>query len=396
MRKCTDIKIFYFTLYDILRIQTNQIGDVRLCEGFAENGCDVELIVPYVIRKDNLSKDEVLNYYHVSKPFKIRYLKTRFRDSTTMKLRVVIILPLITLKAISAVIKNRKRNTMVIFMSRNQKLLIPIMMLKKVFRLGRRFLTISWVHEVLPKRLTAWAYRNSDGVVGTNSAINEDLNHMIKIPAGKMAVSMNPITETQLKNTVDKHTAREKIGYNDKTPLIVYTGKLLKSQKEIEFILGAAKLLPGYNFLFTGGRPGVIEFYKEYCRENRLSNCIFTGYIPDYSQIRYYQFAADVLVSYYTLDEHLVRYNLPNKICEYMLTGNPIITPNFPALRDTLNEENAVFVEPENAHALAAKITEVLENKAKFKKIAEQAFNDVKEFTFKKRMKILVDFFMTL
>jgi glycosyltransferase involved in cell wall biosynthesis len=65
-----------------------------------------------------------------------------------------------------------------------------------------------------------------------------------------------------------------------------------------------------------------------------------------------------------------------------MVTGNPIITPNYPATRDLLNTNNCFFAEPEDSASLIKTIKEVLENEEKAKLIGQQALKDVQGITF--------------
>jgi len=390
------MKIYYFSPFDILRPRTNQISDTHLCEGFAENGCDVELIAPYVYRKDNVKKHRILEYYGVRTAYKIKILKTFFRETTPDSIK----LSITCLYGFGVIIRLLLSNVLhlgdVVVMSRNANLLLMPVFLKKMLRLQNGPKVICWVHEVVPKKSHSWVYRNADGVVGTNSAIVEDLLEKLHLPSNNLAVSMNPIAESQIQHVMAKAAARKVLNLNCSKPLIVYTGKLFIKQKEAEYILEAARQCPNFKFLLTGGKPNVIEYYKNWCAERNIHNVIFTGFLNNYTEVRYYQFAADVLVSYYSAQEHDVRYNLPNKICEYMLTRNPIVTCSFPAVKDTLNAANAIFVEPENPASLVQGIRMAVENKEEATRIAEQAFQDVKEMTFKKRTKLLLDFFQTL
>lgn len=176
-------------------------------------------------------------------------------------------------------------------------------------------------------------------------------------------------------------------------PLVIYTGKIgIHYNKEIQHILEAAKSLPQYHFVLTGGKPDAVAHWQKWCGENDTKNVKFTGYFADYSQVRFYQFAADVLISYYTHQGHDVRYNLPNKVCEYMLTGNVMVIPDYPATRDTLDGSNCIFVEPENTTALVNAIRNAVENKQHSIQLAAKALSDVQELTFKKRTAILIEF----
>lgn len=186
------------------------------------------------------------------------------------------------------------------------------------------------------------------------------------------------------------------LGLSVNKPLVVYTGKLYVNQREAECILEAASLLPGFHFLLTGGKDHVVDHYRRWCAERGISNVTFTGFLRDYTRVGYYQAAADILISYYTDQDHLVRYNLPQKIGEYMLTRNPIVTCNYPATADVLNEMNALFVEPENATALAEGIQRASDNTEISARVAAQAFADAREMTFRNRTGILMEFFGTL
>lgn len=393
------MKIYYFSHYDILRARTNQIGDTRLCEGFAENGCEVELIVPYIYRKDNFKKKDALDAYGIRTKYRLRILKTFFPDQVSGKWFMLILVFFQFFLFWIILFKNRKELSDVIIMSRDPNLLLLPIYFKKILRLKNGPKVISWVHEVrLSKKAHLKVYLNADGVVGTCPKVTKDLQEYLKIPQSKLAYSLNPITETQLKQIISKEEARKKINYHEHRPLIVYTGKITKGGKgeEIKYILQTAALLPRYQFYLTGGNAINVNLWKNYCHERNILNVFFTGFILDYTQIVYYQFAADVLVSYYSTAEHDVRYNLPNKICEYMLTRNPIVTCNFPALKGTLSANAAIFVEPENPAALALGIKKAVDDKDANKKLTSQAFEDVQQITFKKRTRVLLDFFKTL
>lgn len=389
------MKIYYFTKFDVLRARTNQISDMRFCEGFAENGCDVTFITPYVYRKDNIKKNRVFEYYGITKPFDIQYLKTVFTDKFPDKL----VLPFLFISSFlftsKILLKNIILPSKVIILSRHVDLLIPSLFLKKVFKLSN-IKVISWVHEVIDKNRYRWVYQNADGVMGTNSAIVDDLNKFYKIPREKLAVTLNPITDTQLKKNITKNSARNYLQIKDGKPIIVYTGKLYIGQKEADCILEAAKRLTPYQFILTGGKPEVVGYYTEYCNQNNIQNVLFSGFLHNYSEIIYYQYCADVLISYYTSQDHMVRYNFPQKIIEYMLTGNPIVTPDFPATRDVLHAQNAIFVEPENVNSLVQGIHRAVEDKEHVAGIRQRLQQEVPELTFKRRTKMLIDFIKTL
>ncbi|MEW6330036.1 MAG: glycosyltransferase family 4 protein [Pseudomonadota bacterium] len=386
------MKIYFFSPYDLLRAKTNSIADIHLCEGFAQNGCEVEMIVPYVHRKDNIRRKDIGQVYGVHTPFRISILPTPFRDGMSKWLTLPVMVIAFAMTTLRILFTNIGRYREVTIISRSVDLLLPSILLKRLLRLRRGPKVICWAHEIIFKRRYLWVYRNSDGVIATNSAITADLERIAGIPAAALAVSLNPITEQHLEEQWTRESAREKLGLVVDKPLVVYTGKLYVGQREAEYLLEAARQLPQYHFLFTGGKPNVISHYARQCAERDIANVSFTGFLYRYHDVRLYQYAADALVSYYSRHDHLVTYNLPNKICEYMLTRNPIITSDYPAIKDVLNRDNAILVEPENVAALCEALRRALENTAQSAKLAQRSFDDVKEMTFLKRTKSLLDF----
>ncbi len=75
-----------------------------------------------------------------------------------------------------------------------------------------------------------------------------------------------------------------------------------------------------------------------------------------------------------------------------MASNIPIIASNLPALREVLNEHNSILVEPDNPESLANGIKKVLENKDLAKEISKQALIDVKNYTWNKRVKNILEF----
>ena len=378
----------YLSPYDILRPRTNQLSDVRFCDGYVQNDRTIHLVVPYVKREDNISKDDVPRIYGISDKLNIHYLNTNFKSDVSGKFNLmkIVILNYLQIRKLS---RDKKYNYIVI--SRSLAILFPFLITKAFNRKNLKF--TYWAHDFSKKKLFHWSYGLCDNIIATNSSIINSIYQLTNYPINKTIISSNPITQDQADDYIDKIEARDLLEIKHSKPVVVYTGKLaIDYNLELEYILKAAKKLPEYEFIFTGGKPIAVDYWKEWCDDNGIKNAVFTGYIHDYQKIKYYQFAADILVSYYTKQGHDVNYNFPNKICEYMLTGNPIITPNYPATQDILNEHNCYFVAPENEHELAKKIKLAIEDEEKSAIIASQARFDVQQNTFKIRVSNIINF----
>lgn len=378
--------VIYISPYDILRPRTNQVSDVRFVEGFAQNNCDAFLLVPFVKREDNVPKEEVRSVYGLKSPIHIEYLPTNFAHDVHGRKQLASVAWHATLKTLQ-IIKQSRQAEKIYIISRSTHLLHPFFYLRILLPwLFKKVVLIHWAHDFHTRSTYTRIYRWSDFLIATNSSILTSMLDKTRRPESEGAITYNPITEAQALEKITREEARIESGLEQiTTPLIVYTGKLgLNYDLEITKILEAAALLKEYTFLLTGGKPEAVSYWSDFCRGHGLSNVIFTGYIHDYRRIRYYQYAADVLISFYTHQAHDVRYNLPNKICEYMLTGNPIVSPDYPATRDLLRSDNCIFTKPEDSHDLAEKIREAIEKKSISTEKAKRAAKEVREITFRK------------
>lgn len=390
------MKIYYFSIYDIFRARTNQIADMRFCEGFTQAGCEVEMISPYVYRSDNMRTSQVFSYFGVETPFRLTVLKTPFLDDMGPLAVLPLMLIYVTFSCLRIWLTNLGRLGEVVILSQTTDLLIPALLIRKLSLRRDGPLIVSWAHDINLRGRNTWVYRRVDAVVGTNSAITDDLAREVGIGQHRLAISLNPVSESQIRDSISRETARRLVNLEIQEPLVVYTGKVFPGQKEVEYILEAARRLPAYRFLLTGGKEHVVQNLRDKCAREGIRNVTFVGFLHDYSKVRYYQAAADVLVSYYTTAEHLTRYQLPNKTCEYMLTGSPIVTCDYPATRDVLNARNAVFVTPEDPAALAEGIRLAVEQPDVSSALGRQARMDVSEMTYRRRAAKLVDFFRGL
>ncbi|MBK9637304.1 MAG: glycosyltransferase [Bacteroidetes bacterium] len=378
--------IIYLSPYDILRPRTNQLSDVRFTEGFAQNQCNTHLIVPYVERADNISKMEVAETYGLKSHLKIHYSPTRFSEDVKGGWQLAQV-AWHGIRSTFAILKQRKHQNTTYIISRSSHLLRPYFTLRKLFPSRfKNVVLIHWAHDFNNSKNHQKIYQLADYIIATNSSILNSILKKSKRNSTEGSYTLNPITESQALEHFTKEEARNEVKLNHiTTPLVVYTGKIgINYDKELKYILEAAQQLPQYTFLFTGGKPKTVAFWEDYCAGLGLNNILFTGYLSDYRKIKYYQYSADILISYYTQQGHDVRYNFPNKICEYMLTGNPMVSPNYPATQDLLNANNCTFTTPENSKALAKSLRDIIENPLPAQQKAQQAALDVREITFKK------------
>ena len=161
---------------------------------------------------------------------------------------------------------------------------------------------------------------------------------------------------------LSKEQARSLLGLPLDRKMAIYTGKIFWGYQEMEYLIQAAQLIPDVHFLLVGGRSDHIERLQHRQKQEGPANLQFVGFVPP-SQVQTYQMAADVLLSYYSSGTELNRYRSPGKLFEYMASGRPIITGDYPVMREVLDKNMVIFVPPDSPQLLAKEIQTLLQDR---------------------------------
>jgi glycosyltransferase involved in cell wall biosynthesis len=387
--------IYIFSPFCLLRPSTNRIFDMRLADSFAGHGCRVTVIFPYTWMKENISSKEIPRSYGLVNRVNTRMQYIPLFEKSAGWYRVIFMLSASKISTLRIYFRQIFGTRQAVIFSRDAKSLLMPILFRRIF--GKKILRtkiIFMAAEVKNTRIYKWVINNADGIFAGVSATRDAIASIANVSPAKFILALAPVPV--YKNEISRAEARKQIGYSEPKPLIVYTGKLGLDVQEVIYLFETAALLSEYNFLFTGGRASTIETVKKYCEKKQITNCIFTGFLNDSTAIRKYQLAADVLVSYYTSKDHMIEFNYPQKINEYMSTGNPIVTPDFPATRDVLNDRNVYFVKADDPSSLATGIKKLIEDPDAASRLALQAREDVREITFESRTAELLKFINTL
>lgn len=125
---------------------------------------------------------------------------------------------------------------------------------------------------------------------------------------------------------------------------VVYTGTF-EAYQGLDLLLESAKIVvrhePAVLFLWVGGRPRQVQYWRDQVAANGLQNHIhLAGAVPLTESLAYFEIA-DVLVS-----PRRGGTTIPLKIYSYLQAGRPVIATQSEAHTQVLSASTAMLVEP--------------------------------------------------
>jgi glycosyltransferase involved in cell wall biosynthesis len=367
------LRISVLSQMDPIFARTHSIAAFRLCAGLAAQGHLVELVVPG-IKRPSPPASELFVTYNLEPNFDVRYLRVGPGDDgyDPWMLR-----RLVARHGLDAVAGRQPK----VVISDGIRLVLPHIV---AARMGAsHLLTAPWLHEFRDTRLERFACRHAGCVLATNTAILQDLEKQ-GVSNLRSFVTGNPVPRERVEfgQKCSKADARRRLGLDLRQPVIAYTGKLYLGMKELDYLLEAARRLPECLFLFTGGQPPVIEKLTAQLRQRGIENVRLAGILDNPDETRFYQQAADVLVTYYSLEDLPYAYHhIPSKLAEYMTTGNPIVAADFPGVRDLLNRGNAILAKPHDVDAFVDALAFAIHHADEAAVLAVRAQRDIAQRT---------------
>ena len=160
-----------------------------------------------------------------------------------------------------------------------------------------------------------------------------------------------------------------------------------------DLLFELAKKMKDINFLWVGGTPELVKFWRGKLSEAKLSNVTMTGFV-NHEKIPRHQAASDVLLMPYSRSiegssgQDIAEVINPMKMFEYMASGRAIISADLPSIREVLNEKNAVFCEPGDTGKLEVwklEIEALLADESRRRELGDQARKDVQRLTWVNR-----------
>jgi glycosyltransferase involved in cell wall biosynthesis len=273
-----------------------------------------------------------------------------------------------------------------------------------VLALWRMLPVVLELHDRVTGRMGPWLFRRfweakaKKRILTNTAALREALlaDFDLADEAGQIRVAPNGVDLERYQGLPNPPEAREGLGLQAGFTA-GYTGHFYAG-RGLALMFRLAKALPGMQFLWVGGEPADVAFWKNRAQAEGVENLTLTGFV-DNAQLPLYQAAADVLLMPY---ENQIAGSgggdsadiaSPMKMFEYLAAGRPIVSSDLPVIHEVLDEHTAVFCPPEDFPAWKSALQALQGNPVRCEKLGQTAQETAGRYTWRARAeKALEDF----
>jgi glycosyltransferase involved in cell wall biosynthesis len=361
---------------------------MKMCEVFSEQGVDLQLIVPDKVNP-NLKKISPFDYYSIKNNFTFKKIRVfdpifllKFKGNFYIKFQLLIF----NVRLFFYLLFNKITKKDILYT--RDEYLLPLLQ-----RFSKK---VVWESHSLPKNIKYYLrfFKNCHKILVLTQKIKDDLVNL-GIKSENIYISPDAVALDIFDIDIDKNIARERLSLPKDKIILGYTGSLTTKgmDKGVEDIFKSLTYLPKeILFVAVGGAKQDINEYREKAKNLGVQQQVLFVEKISHSDLAIYQKVFDILLMPFPNEKHYAYYMSPLKMFEYMASQRPIVASDLPSIREVLNENNAIFCEPDNAKDLAHKIKKLIDNPSFGDKISQQAYADIKKYTWGKRVKNIINF----
>lgn len=381
-------KLFYIVNAKIPSDRANGYQICKMCEEFSNAGLKVELLVP---TRESRFQGDPFKFYNINKNFRFNKIRSfdfvkyhKYLGKYSFWLQSIIYFFKLLFKKIGkdAIIYSRNPEIVWLFSLRGYK---------TIFEVHRWAETKIWLFEYFVKRA-------KKAVAVTNELKKRCLASGFS--ENNILIAPDAVDLKVFNLDISKSSAREKLKLPQDKIILGYIGRFrtMGEEKGIPEILKAISLLAknyaNIFFLAIGGTREDIDLYKDAAKNLEIDDKILMLEKVERAKVAIYQKACDMLLMPFPYTKHFAYYMSPLKMFEYMASKRPIIASDLPSVKDILNENNAILIKPDDCKDLAESVERIIINKELGNGLADQAFKDVQEYSWEKRVVRILNFIM--
>ncbi len=213
------------------------------------------------------------------------------------------------------------------------------------------------------------------------------------MPGGQVVISPDGVDLENYASLPDPEPARRELGL-PAAPSVLCTGHLYAG-RGVDLFLALAAKYPQVSFVWVGGRPADVEYWKAQAAQQFPDNVTFTGFLTN-NRIPLYQAAADVLLMPYgrtvttSSGGNTAEVCSPMKMFEYMAVGRAILTSDLPVLREVLDETTAVFCPSDDVEAWESALGGLLNEETRRQALGQRARNVAQRYAWVERARLVL------
>ncbi|MFL2767431.1 MAG: glycosyltransferase family 4 protein [Dehalococcoidia bacterium] len=360
----------------------NSVQIMKMCESMSYLGTNVNLVKPERASQLDNEYEDLFDYYDIEKKFEITNL--RYFDVNKYEKKI----PHYFYRRINYINNWIWERYLINYYLRHHKNSVVFMRNTLHFAINlikvNNIPTIMEFHNMPPLRhiqkyKNLFKYSNNIYPLALTRGLAEDMSSELGININDILVVPGAVDISKFKPTPVESNKDKKLN-------ITYVGSLIKN-RGVDLLLEAAKLLPDYCINIIGGVGQELSNAQNYLKKYKIRNVYLLGHKSQREIYNYYNLADILILPMSGKETHTQKYASPNKLFEYMATGNPIIAANLPSINEILTDgENSLLFEPDNVLNLVHKIKLLSDNKTLKIKLSKNARQIAESFTWDNRV----------
>lgn len=368
------MRIALITNSRIPSLTANSIQAMKVCQALAQLGHDIRLFAPHEV--EPVSWDVLLTHYGLRTHFDIQWLPSL----RTLKRYDFTLYSILAARQFKAdLVYTWLLNPAVLALWLGWPVVLEIHA-EVTGRLGPWLMRCFW-RSSTPKRMLVTTRRLREAV---------EMRAGLRLPDEAVQLAPNGVDPAQYESLPEAAEARRQLGLAEK-PTLGFTGHIYPG-RGADLLFALAGRMPETQFLWVGGTPQEVAYWRARLAEAGASNVTMTGFVEN-SRLPLYQAAADVLLMPYgrsiaaSSGQDIAEVINPMKMFDYMAAGRAILSADLPVLREVLNEGNAVFCEPGDVAAWERAARALLADETRRLALGARARQDVAAYTWLARAK---------